>query len=179
VAALALATLYYGGDAFNKGASQAQAAKVANQAQQLLGAAELFYAQNGRWSNDLAELVSTGYLKSIPVAQAGGVAPALADNLQWTQPVAQEPVFLLEAMDTEPCREVNNRSFGLDGVLPRLHAGYTLQCFSPAVDDFVVGASRNTEHLEAVAAAGTLAGGAVVTTPPRSPRSRFLRGKHL
>lgn len=41
VAALALATLYYGGPIFNQGAERAQATKIVAQGQQILGALDL------------------------------------------------------------------------------------------------------------------------------------------
>ena len=41
VAALALATLYYGGNAFNKGSAEANASKIINEGQQVNGAVQL------------------------------------------------------------------------------------------------------------------------------------------
>lgn len=59
-AALALATLYYGGNSFNPASAKANAAQLINQSQQLLGAADLFKAENGRWP-DPSHVLGTGY----------------------------------------------------------------------------------------------------------------------
>lgn len=71
VAALALATLYYGGSAFNKGAAGAVAARLINEGQQVNGAVALYKADVGAGSTavvvtDLAGLVTNGYLSSVP-----------------------------------------------------------------------------------------------------------------
>jgi len=71
VAALALATLYYGGSAFNKGAAGATAARLINEGQQVNGAVALYQADVGAGSTatvitDLAGLVTAGYLSSVP-----------------------------------------------------------------------------------------------------------------
>lgn len=71
VAALALATLYYGGSAFNKGAAGATAARLINEGQQVNGAVALYQADLGAGSTttvvtDLAGLVTAGYLSSVP-----------------------------------------------------------------------------------------------------------------
>ncbi|OXX64915.1 hypothetical protein, partial [Vibrio sp. V15_P4S5T153] len=47
VVVLAGASLYYGGDAFNRGSSDAKAATLINQAQQIQAAATLFTASEG------------------------------------------------------------------------------------------------------------------------------------
>jgi hypothetical protein len=71
VAALALATLYYGGSAFNKGAAGAEAARLINEGQQINGAVALYRADFGAGSTavvitDLAGLVTGTYLSSVP-----------------------------------------------------------------------------------------------------------------
>jgi hypothetical protein len=71
VAALALATLYYGGSAFNKGAAGAVAARLINEGQQINGAVALYQADVGAGSTavvatTLADLVTAGYLSSVP-----------------------------------------------------------------------------------------------------------------
>jgi hypothetical protein len=76
VAALALATLYYGGSAFNKGAAGAVAARLINEGQQVNGAVALYKADIGAGSTaavvtDLAGLVTEGYLSSVPADFAG------------------------------------------------------------------------------------------------------------
>ena len=67
VAALALATLYFGGDAFNQGSAKASAATVVNQASQINGANTLFYLDNSAYAAVMTDLTTDGkYLASIP-----------------------------------------------------------------------------------------------------------------
>ena len=72
VAALALATLYYGGSAVNKGAADATAAKILLQGQQLLGAAELYKADTGKWP----PLGRRAHRGQVPLGHPGGRRPA-------------------------------------------------------------------------------------------------------
>ena len=77
VAALALATFYYGGDAFSAGSSNAKAAEAINGAMQITGADQLQRAQMGSGASLLGELVANGYLSAIPAGEwvfAGGQA---------------------------------------------------------------------------------------------------------
>lgn len=146
VAALALATLYYGGRAFTQSTADAQASKIVNQGQQLLGAAELYYAEYGQWPERLSDLLDSGYLKTVPVAQAA-VTQALADN-SWTMPVAREPLFLLQTPEAEPCRGVNKKSYGQPGILPVIKTNLVMQCYGKDLNQLVTIAARNPKNLE-------------------------------
>ena len=128
VAALALATLYYGGGAFNKGAAQANAAKVLLQGQQLLGAAELYKAENGDWPSTMGVLVTEKYLKSIPFA-LGPVSEALALGQAWAMPVARIPVFVLSDVEPGTCASVNVKTYGVEAILKTARTEYMSQCF--------------------------------------------------
>jgi hypothetical protein len=66
VAALALATLYFGGDAFNQGSAKAAAATVVNQASQISGANTLHFLDNQAYAADVTALVDGKYLQSAP-----------------------------------------------------------------------------------------------------------------
>lgn len=66
VAVLALATLYYGGDAFNRGTSKAEAARLVNEGQQVSGAMTLYEVQTGAAAPSVQVLVDNNYLKSAP-----------------------------------------------------------------------------------------------------------------
>ncbi|NLC21536.1 MAG: hypothetical protein GX771_06450, partial [Halomonadaceae bacterium] len=66
VAALALATLYFGGDAFNQGSAKAAASTVVNQAQQINGANTLHYLDFQSYATDVGDLVDGDYLASAP-----------------------------------------------------------------------------------------------------------------
>lgn len=47
VAVLAIASIYYGGSAFNKGADEATVARIINEGSQIKGAAQLYSLDNG------------------------------------------------------------------------------------------------------------------------------------
>lgn len=65
VGALALATLYYGGPAFNKGSEAAKLAGLLNESTQVQGAAALYRAENsGAGPATVADLVANDYLKT-------------------------------------------------------------------------------------------------------------------
>lgn len=69
VAALALATLYYGGSAFNRGSAGAEAARLINEGQQLNGAvaiAEADAAAGGTAVTNWDGLVTGNYLSQLP-----------------------------------------------------------------------------------------------------------------
>ena len=77
VAALALATLYFGGDAFNQGSAKASAATVVNQAQQISGANTLYFLDKQVYG-EVVNLTADGkYLASAPNPGAleGGADP--------------------------------------------------------------------------------------------------------
>ena len=76
VAALALATLYYGGSAFNKGSTGATAAKLINEGQQINGAIQILRADRsantvvGTDPTAVSGLASS-YLSQVPTAWLG------------------------------------------------------------------------------------------------------------
>ena len=77
VAALALATIYYGGNAFNKGSASAKAAQLIMEGQQISGAWQMLQAEStlsGSGSNvlEMATLVSEKYLTQVPEAYVNG-----------------------------------------------------------------------------------------------------------
>jgi len=151
VAALALATLYYGGDAFNKGQAQAQAAKVRNQGQQLLGAAELFKANHGRYPINVAEMVTDKYLSSVPVARTA-IAEALADSA-WYMPLQEEALFLLSTPVPEACRTINEKGYGQRGILTGVVDGVQVQCYGPALNALYTMAAKDPKAVQALTGA--------------------------
>ena len=74
VAALAVATIYYGGSAFTKGSAKAAASTVVAHAQQVTGANTLYANDNaGNFNNVISgvgSLVAGGYLASAPALPA-------------------------------------------------------------------------------------------------------------
>lgn len=64
VAALALATVYYGGASWTHGQAAAEAARLLNEASQVRGAVAVYRANEGTAPADVATLVSAEYLKT-------------------------------------------------------------------------------------------------------------------
>jgi len=156
VAALALATLYYGGAAFNEGRADAEASKIINQGQQVLAAADLYYANHGTWPT-VAKMVADGYLKSAPQAQAPAVGNAMAASVPWVQVTADVPVYLLEGVQVDTCRSVNKHAYSLNGILPQALMVYSTQCYgaSQATEDLRTVVSKGGGHLAAAGLADT------------------------
>lgn len=131
VAALAIATLYFGGSAFDKGKSRAEASKILLQGQQLIGAADLFYNDNRRWPETLDELTFEGkYLKQVPVAEAAALTNAVAAPATWTMPVRGHPTFILSTASPEVCADVNlSGSLRKRAIATKAYQGLVAQCF--------------------------------------------------
>ena len=69
VAALAVSTLYFGGDSFNRGTAQASAATMVNQASQIAGANTLYAVDNGgTYADVMSDLTEANpsYLAAAP-----------------------------------------------------------------------------------------------------------------
>lgn len=67
VVALAIATVYYGGKAFNKGDTRVAQAQAMNAGTQISAAAALHYAREGVYAPDIQVLLDTRYLTSNPM----------------------------------------------------------------------------------------------------------------
>lgn len=129
VAALALATLYYGGSAFGSGAARAQASKLVLQGQQLLGASDLYFVDHRAWPAAIQDLVTGGYLKQIPTAQASGLNEAVAAGRDWSM-VPNAPTFLLATDAKDVCAEVNlAASLRKKAILKQAYSGLVAQCY--------------------------------------------------
>lgn len=79
VAALALASIYYGGSAFTSGSAKSAASSVVNQAQQI-SAAWVMYANDNGGSDpaDLTELATKKYLQVVPKPTKASVSDSAA-----------------------------------------------------------------------------------------------------
>lgn len=112
VALLALATLYYGGDAFNRGSAGAQAARLINEGQQVNGAVAIYKADraagNTAAATTLSDLVPA-YLSQLPSSFNG--ATTLASGM-----------VTITSMADDVCTEVNKRA-GHDPAGPIVTAG--------------------------------------------------------
>ena len=118
VAALAVATLYYGGEAFTKNDTKAKALKVVNGGAQINGAVELYKAQKGQVPATLDELVDAKLLKSIPEGTW-----ALGDDY-----------IVASGLSELQCKEAN-RQLGFTGPIPACDTpdvtGKTACCSTP------------------------------------------------
>lgn len=96
VAALAVATIYYGGSAFTQGTAKANASALVSAGQQITGALTLYANDNGGARADSAELTAAGvngaYLSAMPSVkgtltietssvQVAGVEKAVCDAI--------------------------------------------------------------------------------------------------
>jgi hypothetical protein len=122
VAALALATLYYGGSAFNKGSAEANASKIINEGQQINGAVQLFRADiangtltpatknpdatvGGASDINLKDVVSAKYLQQLPASFSGEEA-VLVDSTA----TGFKGLVKTAAVDGEVCKAVNTKA---------------------------------------------------------------------
>ena len=100
VAALAVSTLYFGGDAFNAGSDKAKASTVVNQAQQIDGANTIFRLDTGAFAASVDALVPE-YLASAPVVDdtiASGGSYSISDD-----------TVSLSGVNSEVCERINEQ----------------------------------------------------------------------
>jgi alpha-tubulin suppressor-like RCC1 family protein len=154
VAALALATLYYGGPVWGDSSARARAATIANQASQIRGAMELYYVHNGEFPEDIEALITAEYLKSKPmppqpVADASLVSQVLAQSVkEWEVLAPKRPAFMVhEAVKEDVCRELNYHYRGSDAIFQKIDGKSYAQCYGPVEGafTFVVGIPRETD----------------------------------
>lgn len=89
VVVLAGASLYYGGEAFNRGSEEAKASTYINQAQQIQAASVLYKANVGGNPDTLDKLVTDHYMAGKPKVATGTGAWALtAKHIFVTQEVS-------------------------------------------------------------------------------------------
>ncbi|MCP1674211.1 hypothetical protein J2T57_001313 [Natronocella acetinitrilica] len=137
VAALALASIYYGGDALSRGSAKATAATLINQGQQLNGATIMDAQDNGGVKREISQVVTAGYL-SAPPAVPGSVNAdsgwAVADL---TVGGAEVSNFVVVGNNAEVCLEMEKEAGREDGDsvvadLPTTSQGGTFGCFESA-----------------------------------------------
>lgn len=99
VAVLALASIYYGGNAVGQGSDSARASQLINEGQQLQGLAAMSTAQ-GNTVTAVGDLVTTGHLsQEVPGWDVDGTAFVRAAAATGE-----------ETLTAAACAEVNNRS---------------------------------------------------------------------
>lgn len=110
VAALALATLYYGGSAFNRGSAGATASQLINEGQQLNGAVSIAKADIAAGVNTQANLVSElvdfKYLSQLPASFSGS---ATVDFITPVSPATSVTVTKAD-IGIDVCKEVEKRA---------------------------------------------------------------------
>lgn len=191
VAALALATLYFGGSAFARSDAQVQAAKVHVHSEQILGATALFRADHGRWPNNLQELTipdESGkvYLKAIPSTTskqaAAFIQDAYAADGTWITPVEKSPTYVMApTVSDEVCAEINVKSFGVRGVLKSAQKALSVQCYRSSAPTSAVSAAapniviitRDSESLPTVLAPTEVVDGG--TLPPVDSNDWYVK----
>jgi hypothetical protein len=141
VAALALATIYYGGAAFNVSSSRTHATSLINQGEQIIAAAKLYYLDNGHAVSSLSTLVAEGYLSSIPVPAPGImkvanefslIGNAYADTNQWTWDASTQTLALVkEVGSADICQQVNAVSYNGTTILNVVDTSVRVQCYGP------------------------------------------------
>ena len=98
VAALAVATIYYGGSAFTNGSAKAAASTVVAHAQQITGANTLYANDNNGTFNAVitgtGSLVAGGYLASAPAIPANVTSEAISTSNLFTAVGASNAVCL-------------------------------------------------------------------------------------
>lgn len=119
VAALAVATIYYGGIAFQNNGTRAAAVKVVNAGQQINGAVEMYKAQRGQVPATLDDLVTSNLLQSIPAGT-------------WTM---QNDYIVATGVTELQCLEANRQLGRTDSTVPAcsdpLLVGITACCSTP------------------------------------------------
>jgi hypothetical protein len=98
VAALAVATIYYGGDVFKKGGTKAEAARIMTAGAQINGAVETYKATQGDVPATLNDLVTSKFLTAIPQGE-------------WT---LANDYIVATGITEEQCKEAN-RQLGITG----------------------------------------------------------------
>jgi hypothetical protein len=178
VAALALATLYYGGKAFNKGSASADATKLHVQAQQLQGAAELYKVDTGAYPLTLQAMLDGKYLTSVPVASLSPeTAPALmgtanAAATPWVMVLSGYPVFAVTQVSEAVCKSINLKAYGQEGILKTARTSFVTQCYGTDVNNLKMVTTKTGAMLTTVAASpssvialGSVISDAVPATP--------------
>jgi Flp pilus assembly protein TadG len=118
VAALAVATIYYGGSAFTNGSARASAATVVSHAQQIAGANTLFANDNsGTYSTSVTGLRDGGYLSSVPAV------PTTVATAAYT--VSSGNLVNTTIASAQICAQINKSSTGSE--VSSLPAGVSAQ----------------------------------------------------
>lgn len=148
VVAVVLVGSFYGGSGISDATAQAEAARLKNEEQQILAAVEVFNADRGRYPADVEELVSRGYLNSVPrgvetvaqLPQPSIISMAYAAGPDgWHTLVSGQPIY--QTANNVPeltCSKYNKLSRGDDGILKQAFTSLQAQCFGTDGDYSIV-----------------------------------------
>jgi hypothetical protein len=175
VAALALATIYFGGDAYKSASSRAAAATLVNQSLQLDAAGTLASANGTGWPQ-LAPIFTQPYLSEMPIppanAYVSGIAPAKTDWEYYLADRSTNHFVLRNKINREVCFAINRIS-GFEGI-PATWDGVTVsQCFGTgqtvegAYTYFYAPSGSLATHSAAALAQSLVQGNSVVPGYPR------------
>lgn len=129
VVAIALATLYYGGQAFNNSSSKATAATLINQASQIEAAASISESQGNAWPANFSALAPT-YLASLPMPPPNAYAEGTPVSGDWAYyiPGQSHHIVLENKIRKDVCLAIN-RAQGLVGIPGTWDGTSLIQCF--------------------------------------------------
>lgn len=137
VAALALATLYFGGDAFNQGSAKAAASTLVNQASQISGANTLYFLDNQTYGTVSDLTANDGeYLASAP--NPGEAGDDYSVDTDGSGVSGSSGGVISTNVSVAVCEAVNKQA-GMDtaDAMPADLAstsGYQFACFGPGDD---------------------------------------------
>lgn len=151
VAALALATLYYGASLYTESQARAEAATLVNQGQQLMSAAILYRVERGAPAPSLQALVDANYITNIPSPPARLQSASLgkvsliseayaADTLPtWTWDSSTETLAVVKQVGADTvCEQVNAIGFDKPEIRFIVDTALPVQCYGAAAPYTVV-----------------------------------------
>lgn len=135
VVILVLATMYFGGSAFGRGAAKASAETLVNQSVQIGAAADLAIAQGKSIAYTPRVTFPVELLKTMPVPPKSAYADGtpVAADWEYYLPGQTSHFGLKTKVKKEVCMEIN-KSQGFVGIPAAWDGETRLQCFGPATD---------------------------------------------
>jgi hypothetical protein len=108
IAAMAAASIFYGGSAFGSGTAQAQASTLVNNGQQISGAQQLYMIDNSGNRNSVNDMTGTapdglqtdGYLQAVPTPPANSTGANATDLGTWL--VSDDGTYAFIDLNTAP-----------------------------------------------------------------------------
>jgi hypothetical protein len=125
IAAMAAASIFYGGEAFSESTAKAQAATLVNNGQQIGGAQVLHKISNsGNLETAIGNLVLEGYLQALPTPPASAVATGVnwelqaAGGLGVITLIEENHAAVCDAVVEQGGSDVSSEFFDLNGLIP-------------------------------------------------------------